>query len=712
MVIPSLGGCVIRISLFLVLVTQLIFSEAHAQFARFAYVVNSFDNTISQYTVDGETGLLRHNGHVMTSKFPSSVLVHPSGKFVYAIAYTADRIAGYRVDGKNGRLTPLTDQPFKAEVRAPFWGAMHPSGRFILVAGRHSHTVAVHRIDEKTGAVSLIKGAVYQVGEGPRSVAIHPNGRYVYVTNIFSDNVSVFTLDQESGHLKPVKGSPFPAVDGPQFTVATPDQKFVFTTNWISGDLSQYSLDKATGGLSPIKGSPLLTGEFPFTLMLDASGRYLYVGSMGKNRLYGYKVNADTGALTAIPGSPFEPGGFAPVGMEEDPASNRLYISHYDSHNVSVHSIAENGALTLTGVIQARMGARSLGLVYGDKPVEHSSKHAFVLDDDKLLVFALGAANTPWTLQQTLPVGDRPKGGVSSADGRFIYVLNGDGESVSGFVAEQPGDSYKVMAGSPYKLGKKMTAIDIGPNDHFLYLTDAGMFPLYNGTQSTVMHVATIDADSGGLSAVQQAGFPVTVGTKPVHVDVDTAGRFALVSNKEDKTVSVLRYQSGDSPVYDEITIAGSPFKIEGKPQQSLMEASGRFAYVLDGDARQLFQFQVDGRSGQLTPLEPASIAVTGDGPMVGDVLGKRLALVDKKKERVLLFIIGETGRLVPADEFSPGFEPVDLAWDYSGHCLWVLGERDVVCYSSQAPGGAKGVVVKQRVARQASALWFDRRWQ
>jgi len=51
---------------------------------RFAYSANSWDNTISLYTVNAATGQMRHNGFISAGTMPYSVAVDPKGRFAYA----------------------------------------------------------------------------------------------------------------------------------------------------------------------------------------------------------------------------------------------------------------------------------------------------------------------------------------------------------------------------------------------------------------------------------------------------------------------------------------------------------------------------------------------------------------------------------------------------------------------------------------------------
>ena len=86
---------------------------------KFLFTANSQDNTVSAFTIDGTSGALTP---IAGSPFAAgggavSVAVDRDGTFVYLgmqsspIAGT-EGLAGFRIDGTSGTLTPLAGSPF------------------------------------------------------------------------------------------------------------------------------------------------------------------------------------------------------------------------------------------------------------------------------------------------------------------------------------------------------------------------------------------------------------------------------------------------------------------------------------------------------------------------------------------------------------------------------------------------------------------------
>jgi 6-phosphogluconolactonase (cycloisomerase 2 family) len=245
--------------------------------AQFAYVANSGDNSVSEYTIDS-----------------------------------------------NGALTPIPGSPFQLGVSelTPFSVAVDPSVKFVYVANLSSGNVSGFKI-ESTGALTEITGppaspfSVSPLGSGPISVAVDPSGKFAYVANNFSNNVSGFTIDSTTGALTAIIGppaSPFtvPGRGGPQprSMAVDPSGKFVYVAIQNKNNVSGFTIAPGTGALTAFTGSPPTTGLFPHSVAVDPSGKFAYVANQSGGAIgtvSGYTIDSTTGALTEITGPPASP---------------------------------------------------------------------------------------------------------------------------------------------------------------------------------------------------------------------------------------------------------------------------------------------------------------------------------------------------------------------------------------------------------------------
>src|SRR5262245_14149794 len=88
-------------------------------FGQLLYVSSAADDTISSYVIDQESGLLTELlPRTVSTGSPSSVAIHPNGKFLYATnasdpnrGVNAPSIAAFSIDPGTGALTVKSSLP-------------------------------------------------------------------------------------------------------------------------------------------------------------------------------------------------------------------------------------------------------------------------------------------------------------------------------------------------------------------------------------------------------------------------------------------------------------------------------------------------------------------------------------------------------------------------------------------------------------------------
>jgi 6-phosphogluconolactonase (cycloisomerase 2 family) len=82
--------------------------------AKFVFVGNTGDNSLSAYTIDSAGSLTPVSGTPIplgANAQPSSIAVDPTGKFVY-VSTASEQVAGFAIDPSTGMLTVITGSPF------------------------------------------------------------------------------------------------------------------------------------------------------------------------------------------------------------------------------------------------------------------------------------------------------------------------------------------------------------------------------------------------------------------------------------------------------------------------------------------------------------------------------------------------------------------------------------------------------------------------
>jgi YVTN family beta-propeller protein len=63
------------------------------------------DGNVSMYTIDATTGGLTPLGTIATELSPTSIAIHPSGKFAYVTNSGSNSVSMYSIDSATGTLT-------------------------------------------------------------------------------------------------------------------------------------------------------------------------------------------------------------------------------------------------------------------------------------------------------------------------------------------------------------------------------------------------------------------------------------------------------------------------------------------------------------------------------------------------------------------------------------------------------------------------------
>ena len=148
---------------------------------RFVYVLNELVGTVTRFSLDGKTGLLKEE---------DSVAILPAGsKLVPGMPRGA-------VGGPNANQAPRnTDNDIWAsDVH------LTPDGRFMYAAERTSNTLATLRVDAQTGKLTYVSSVPTE--RQPRGFAIDPSGKYLVASGEKSETISVYSIDPASGELK------------------------------------------------------------------------------------------------------------------------------------------------------------------------------------------------------------------------------------------------------------------------------------------------------------------------------------------------------------------------------------------------------------------------------------------------------------------------------------------------------------------------------
>ena len=635
---------------------------------RFVFSANYFGSTISTYHVDSETGMLRHYMLTPTVKSPSTVLLHPSGRFLYTVSQVTDLIAIYRVDPRDGVLTETKDSHVNAGVRSAFQLAVSPDGKLLYVPGRFSKNLMVFRINQQSGALTRLEDNDFPTyGDRARFISTTPNGRFVYISNTFADTLAAYRVDSKAESVTPIKGMPFATGGAPQASLVHPSGKFLYVANWRSADVSVYAIDAASGVLIPLPGENANTGKWPFNGSIHPSGKYLYVANYGTSDISGFLIDQSTGALSPMPGMPVSTGGYAPVTVRLDSEGRHAYVPNYDSMDMTIFDVEiGSGRLVNPRHMFSRPGVRQLAFYDGEAPVKTIAKWLIAADvtNKTISSYAVNAILGELRLGDQITLADTPDDIVVDSRAGLIFAANEKSRRIDVFKLAQGGKIARVagasvvLDGVPRGLrvnqrGSHLYAITQAPNEYVAYEIDA---------KNTVLKEAgkaTLPADS-----------------KPIQLLASPTDRLAFVLDGIGNRIFEYAYWEASGPMLNELDAYGSPFATGKGLTDMVVDPTGRYGLVVSSDEASIASYAMPGRWGPLKKVEQKNPVTVGKHPVAVSVSpnGRDVYVLDTGTPQIhQLQLDARDGSLrVSAPPIALKAPPTALAIDPSGHFAYI----------------------------------------
>jgi 6-phosphogluconolactonase len=175
---------------------------------RFVLLADLGVDKIFVYRLNPKMGALTQNDPPFASVAPGSGPRHtafdPQGRYVYVINQTANSVTRFGWDSNHGVITQFeTVSTLPNGFEGSNMGAeilMHPSGKFLYATNRGHDSVAVFSVQSETGRLTPIQYVSTQ-GKTPRNADFDPTGKWLLVSNQDSNNAVVFRIDQSTGQL-------------------------------------------------------------------------------------------------------------------------------------------------------------------------------------------------------------------------------------------------------------------------------------------------------------------------------------------------------------------------------------------------------------------------------------------------------------------------------------------------------------------------------
>jgi DNA-binding beta-propeller fold protein YncE len=191
-------------------------------------------------------------------------------------------------------------------------------------------------------------------------------------------------------------------------------KRYAYVVNNAAADESVSTFSIGINGALTRQGSSIATGNNPYRIAATHDGTFLYVTNWDSNNVSAYSIGPQ-GVLAAVPGSPF-PAGTGPGGIAITHNNSFLYVTNEGGTNVSQYSI---------GFVSPRAGV-----------VSPDNSYLYTVNNGGGNISAL-KINGDGTLEETAgsPFGvcTLPKDIAITQDGSYLYATSTDDNNVYAF---------------------------------------------------------------------------------------------------------------------------------------------------------------------------------------------------------------------------------------------------------------------------------------
>lgn len=303
-------------------------------------------------------------------------------------------------------------------------------------------------------------------------------------------------------------------------------------TNEESEGIYSMQFNTETGALINSKLAAKITN--PSYLVINPEKGFLYAVQEtndfenGSGAITAFSMKNDT--LTEL--QTVTSGGAHPCHLSLSPTGDQLAASNYTGGNAIIYNVGTEGKLVQPGKVidHTKIDATKIPHTHMTKWM-NNGVYIADLGLDALLVYDSDKNELKSKLE--LPKGAGPRHFTTSADEKFLYIINELNSSISVFEKNIDGN-YLTIQNEPtlakdYEGKNSCADIHISKDGKFLYGSNRG--------ENTIV-IFSIDQKTGKLTLV---GREAVKGDWPRNFTIDPSGKFLLIANKKTNNITVFK---------------------------------------------------------------------------------------------------------------------------------------------------------------------------
>jgi 6-phosphogluconolactonase len=327
--------------------SSLVFASGYAAANQPGIQAFMFDETRGTLTPHGSfTGILN----------PSFTIVHPNGRWLYAVSET-----GQASDGVFGGVCALS---FESEPFSMRWLNQQSSrgdwpchlrldgtGNWLVTTNYGTGNAGIYPI-QANGSLGEMVDFVQHQGKGPNtarqegphahSSIFTPDNRFIIIADLGIDQLVIYKFDASTGKLLPHSSLNTKPGAGPRHLTFHSNGKWLYAANELDNTVTLYDYDAAKGTLTERQSLPTVPSDSPESTVADihisATGKRLYVSNRGQDSIAVYDLDSD-GSLKLV--SIKSSGGKCPRNFALAPGGTFLLAANQNNNEVCVLPILE-----------------------------------------------------------------------------------------------------------------------------------------------------------------------------------------------------------------------------------------------------------------------------------------------------------------------------------------------------------------------------------
>lgn len=308
-------------------------SAISGQGARFAYVVNIGETSITQYALGAAGTMTPMGSPVVTGAFPQGFVMDSSEKFLYVANMGEDTIYQYSI-GDDGTLS-LLGNPIPTQT-APQSLIISPDGKFLFVTETGNSSLSKYEITA-SGELSFV--ATLNLSDSPANMIFSPSGHYSYVLNDDS-SISQYAYNSTDGTMTPLTPAVASVASCPSGPLASYQSsqglEYIYALSCSTAQLETFSIGN-DGALT--SQQVVSTGILPTNMQV--AGSSIYVTNAGDGTVSKYSIQSGGTLMLSQNIATVD----SPESVSIDVKGRLAYILDFSTNQIMQYSLDSNGNL-------------------------------------------------------------------------------------------------------------------------------------------------------------------------------------------------------------------------------------------------------------------------------------------------------------------------------------------------------------------------------